>query len=75
MPNKQNTPKLPSPVNRTGKTNLIERLITIMASLRDPDKGESWDLNQTFETIAPYTIEEAYEVASAIHQKNYQIGY
>ena len=72
MPNKQNTPKLPSPVNRTGKTNLIERLITIMASLRDPDKGESWDLNQTFETIAPYTIEEAYEVASAIHQKNYQ---
>ena len=44
----------------------IQRLLTIMARLRDPDGGCPWDLKQTFETIAPYTIEEAYEVADAI---------
>jgi len=44
----------------------IERLIRIMADLRDPDGGCPWDLEQTFATIAPYTIEEAYEVAEAI---------
>lgn len=44
----------------------IERLLTIMARLRDPVAGCDWDLAQTFETIAPYTIEEAYEVADAI---------
>ena len=41
-------------------------LITVMARLRDPDGGCPWDLAQNFETIAPYTIEEAYEVADAI---------
>ena len=44
----------------------IKRLLEIMARLRDPVKGCPWDLEQTFETIAPYTIEEAYEVADAI---------
>ena len=44
----------------------IEALITLMARLRDPERGCPWDLAQTFETIAPYTIEEAYEVADAI---------
>lgn len=44
----------------------IDRLIAIMAKLRDPDGGCPWDLEQSFETIAPYTIEEAYEVAEAI---------
>ena len=44
----------------------ISRLIEIMAALRDPDGGCPWDLKQTFATIAPYTIEEAYEVADAI---------
>lgn len=44
----------------------IERLIAIMATLRDPDAGCDWDLAQDFPTIAPYTIEEAYEVADAI---------
>ncbi len=44
----------------------IGRLIEIMARLRTPDSGCSWDLEQTFATIAPYTIEEAYEVADAI---------
>jgi MazG family protein len=44
----------------------IARLIEIMAALRDPAGGCPWDLKQTFTTIAPYTIEEAYEVADAI---------
>lgn len=44
----------------------IRRLLDIMARLRDPDGGCPWDLEQSFETIAPYTIEEAYEVADAI---------
>lgn len=44
----------------------ISVLIDIMARLRDPDGGCAWDREQTFATIAPYTIEEAYEVAEAI---------
>ncbi len=44
----------------------IDALLAIMAKLRDPDGGCPWDLEQTFATIAPYTIEEAYEVADAI---------
>ena len=46
----------------------LNRLLLIMARLRDPDGGCEWDLAQTFETIAPYTIEEAYEVADAIER-------
>ncbi len=46
----------------------IERLLHIMASLRDARCGCAWDLQQTFETIAPYAIEEAYEVSDAIHR-------
>jgi ATP diphosphatase len=44
----------------------LGRLIAIMRRLRDPKRGCSWDLQQNFATIAPYTIEEAYEVADAI---------
>jgi ATP diphosphatase len=44
----------------------LSRLVAIMARLRDPERGCDWDKVQTFETIAPYTIEEAYEVADAI---------
>jgi len=44
----------------------IDSLIAIMRELRDPQSGCPWDIEQTFETIAPYTIEEAYEVAAAI---------
>jgi ATP diphosphatase len=47
---------------------VIERLVAIMARLRDPVSGCEWDTVQTFETIAPYTIEEAYEVADAIQR-------
>ncbi len=46
----------------------IDRLLDVMARLRNPDGGCPWDLEQSFETIAPYTIEEAYEVAEAIRQ-------
>jgi len=46
----------------------LARLVAIMARLRDPVRGCEWDSVQTFETIAPYTIEEAYEVADAIHR-------
>lgn len=46
----------------------VERLLEIMALLRDPVRGCPWDVEQTFQTIAPYTIEEAYEVADAIHR-------
>jgi ATP diphosphatase len=45
---------------------MIERLVAIMARLRDPVHGCEWDRAQSFATIAPYTIEEAYEVADAI---------
>jgi nucleoside triphosphate diphosphatase len=45
-------------------------LIAIMAALRDKDAGCPWDLRQNFETVAPYTIEEAYEVADAIMRRN-----
>jgi ATP diphosphatase len=44
----------------------IDRLLGVMARLRDPEHGCEWDTVQTFATIAPYTIEEAYEVADAI---------
>jgi ATP diphosphatase len=46
----------------------FDRLVAIMAKLRDPKGGCPWDLEQTFATIAPYTIEEAYEVADAIER-------
>jgi MazG family protein len=46
----------------------IDRLLAIMARLRDPERGCPWDRAQDFRTIAPYTIEEAYEVADAIER-------
>ena len=46
----------------------MERLLSIMARLRDPEAGCEWDIAQNFQTIAPYTIEEAYEVADAIER-------
>lgn len=48
----------------------LERLVEIMRRLRDPVSGCEWDTVQTFETIAPYTIEEAYEVADAVARKD-----
>jgi ATP diphosphatase len=48
----------------------INRLLQIMSRLRDPERGCPWDLQQSFATIAPYTIEEAYEVADAIERND-----
>ena len=53
-------------VNNTGTSRPLDRLLGIMARLRDPQRGCPWDREQDFSTIAPYTIEEAYEVADAI---------
>ena len=50
--------------------NRIDALLAIMARLRDPQQGCPWDLAQDFSTIAPYTIEEAYEVADAIDRND-----
>jgi ATP diphosphatase len=49
----------------------MQRLIEIMARLRDPDGGCPWDVEQDFASIAPYTIEEAYEVADAIERRDF----
>ena len=50
----------------------ISRLIDVMARLRDPKGGCPWDLEQTFKTIAPYTLEETYEVVDAIERDDTQ---
>jgi ATP diphosphatase len=49
----------------------IDRLIDIMAALRTPGTGCAWDLEQTFATIAPFTLEEAYEVADAVERGDF----
>ena len=54
----------------TSPPHSIDRLLAIMARLRDPQHGCEWDLAQDFTTIAPYTIEEAYEVADAIERSD-----
>ena len=50
----------------------VVRLIGIMRRLRDPDSGCPWDIEQNFDTILPYTIEEAYEVADAIQRRDWK---
>ena len=49
----------------------LPRLLEIMRALRDPQHGCPWDIEQDFASIAPYTIEEAYEVADAITRQNW----
>lgn len=49
----------------------IDKLLNIMATLRDPNSGCPWDQQQTFESLTTYTVEEAYEVADAIQQKDW----
>ncbi|MEE8531718.1 MAG: MazG nucleotide pyrophosphohydrolase domain-containing protein, partial [Hyphomicrobium sp.] len=53
-------------VDNNGAKKTLPDLLAVMAGLRTPGTGCPWDLEQTFATIAPYTIEEAYEVADAI---------
>ena len=55
-------------MNAPTDTDPLRRLLAIMARLRDPDTGCPWDVEQTFETISPYTIEEAYEDDDAIRR-------
>ena len=50
----------------------IEDLLGIMARLRDPERGCPWDVQQSFATIVPYTIEEAYEVADAVERADFK---
>jgi nucleoside triphosphate diphosphatase len=57
-------------MNNEGLESAILRLVTVMAQLRNPKGGCPWDLEQNFATIAPYTIEEAYEVADAIERQD-----
>ena|SRR5438477_2798690 len=64
-------PSLPTdaaPIRSVSDTRMrpLDRLLEIMVRLRDPERGCPWDREQNFSTIAPYTIEEAYEVADAI---------
>ncbi|MFT2090121.1 nucleoside triphosphate pyrophosphohydrolase [Paraglaciecola sp. 2405UD69-4] len=56
----------------TAKNTPIAELLSIMQQLRDPESGCPWDLQQTFDSIVPYTIEETYEVADAIARKDMQ---
>jgi ATP diphosphatase len=67
------TPK--SPASAAGNPELpaaaFDRLLAIMARLRDPASGCPWDLEQSFRTIVPHTIEEAYEVADAIERDDW----
>ncbi len=51
--------------------NALEQLLSLMQTLRDPQKGCPWDQAQTFSTIAPFTLEEAYEVADAIARDDF----
>ncbi len=55
----------------SGHALALDRLLAVMARLRDPQGGCPWDLEQDFTTIAPYTIEEAYEVADAIARRDF----
>ncbi|MCD6061530.1 MAG: MazG family protein, partial [Moraxellaceae bacterium] len=53
-------------------SDAMHRLLAIMARLRDPERGCPWDLEQDFSTIAPYTLEEAHEVADAIARGDFR---
>src|SRR6056297_1058098 len=57
-------------MDRRTHDSALGRLLEVMDRLRDPETGCPWDLEQTFRTIAPYTIEEAHEVADAIERED-----
>lgn len=60
-----------SPTADAPGTDPVQRLLALMARLRDPEGGCPWDLAQTFSSIAPYTVEEAHEVADAIERADF----
>ena len=59
-----------SKIVESSRSPSIEKLIEIMRRLRDPIDGCPWDIEQNFKTIAPYTLEEAFEVVDAIERCN-----
>ena len=63
---------MPMPDPLLSNDRPFEKLVAIMRALRSPEGGCPWDVEQTFHTIAPYTIEEAYEVADAIAREDMQ---
>ena len=52
-------------------TERLDKLREIVSALRDPENGCPWDIEQTFSSIAPYAIEEAYEVFDAVSKENW----
>ena len=60
----------PKTIDEKLPADAMERLLAVMRQLRNPDGGCPWDLEQNFASIAPYTIEEAYEVADAIERRD-----
>lgn len=62
---------MPETPDRIPQITIVD-LLDIMRKLRDPETGCPWDVEQSFQTIAPYTVEEAYEVADAIEREDYQ---
>ena len=61
---------LDTPINLKKINRNMTNLVLIMKRLREKENGCEWDLQQTYETIAPYTIEEAYEVVEAIYEND-----
>ena len=62
------------PPDKPGTRRTISDLLAVMAALRTPGSGCPWDLEQNFASIAPYTIEEAYEVADAIERVPHRVS-
>jgi len=69
-PNRDGSEGSPLPSGLPASGDPFRDLVELMARLRTPGTGCPWDIEQTFETIAPYTIEEAYEVADAIERRD-----
>ncbi|MCP5206171.1 MAG: nucleoside triphosphate pyrophosphohydrolase [Hahellaceae bacterium] len=66
-----NTPELTDVAPTASPVYTLDDLLYLMARLRSPEDGCPWDLKQTYATIVPHTIEEAYEVADAIHKRDF----
>jgi nucleoside triphosphate diphosphatase len=61
-----------NPLQKIEASQGIDKLLTVMQALRDPETGCTWDIQQSYQSILPYTIEEVYEVAEAIETKDFE---